>query len=158
MKPEKDTDHGLLMEVLDAASSPLVCGKENPADALCAVLRGRGLHVRRLVWIPEHQSTFELNCGHVADLVVGDSIAVFVDGCYWHGCPVHGTRARNNAAWWSAKIATNQQRDADTSAQLEALGWALAVSRTDHLSTESSWIKKPQAEVPGITRLEHGTL
>ena len=54
-------------------------------------------------------------------------IAVFVDGCYWHGCPVHGTQARNNAAWWSAKIATNQQRDADTSAQLEALGWTVVL-------------------------------
>ena len=86
MTMDSETNHGLLMEVLDAASSPQVCGKENPADALCAVLRERGLHVRRLVWIPEHQNAFELNCGYVADLVVGDSIAVFVDGGRFGAC------------------------------------------------------------------------
>ena len=52
-------------------------------------------------------------------------IAGFVDGCYWHGCPLHGTQAKNNAAWWSSKIAANQQRDADTSAHLEGLGWVV---------------------------------
>lgn len=52
-------------------------------------------------------------------------VAVFVDGCYWHGCPVHGTQARNNAAWWRSKIATNQQRDVDTSTHLERLGWVV---------------------------------
>lgn len=46
----------------------------------------------------------------------------------------------------------------DGAAQNQALAWALAVSRTDHVQTESSWIKKPQAAVPGVTPLEHGTL
>ncbi len=33
--------------------------------------------------------------------------AVFIDGCFWHGCPEHGTRPRSNADWWQAKLAAN---------------------------------------------------
>lgn len=50
-------------------------------------------------------------------------VAVFLDGCFWHGCPEHGTRPTANAAWWSAKIATNQARDADTTTHLVDDGW-----------------------------------
>ena len=52
-------------------------------------------------------------------------LAVFVDGCFWHGCPEHGTaqNARSNSAFWLAKIAGNRARDADTTAALEALGY-----------------------------------
>ena len=50
-------------------------------------------------------------------------VAVFLDGCFWHGCPEHGTKPTSNAAWWSAKITTNQARDADTTACLIDDGW-----------------------------------
>ena len=50
-------------------------------------------------------------------------VAVFIDGCFWHGCPAHGTGPASNSAWWAKKIRTNQQRDADTTTHLEALGW-----------------------------------
>jgi DNA mismatch endonuclease (patch repair protein) len=54
---------------------------------------------------------------------IGAKVAVFVDGCYWHGCPVHGTQSKTNSEWWRAKIAANRQRDADTNAHLESIGW-----------------------------------
>ena len=51
-------------------------------------------------------------------------VAVFIDGCFWHGCPEHGRSAFNhNAEYWSAKIAANVARDADTNARLEQVGW-----------------------------------
>ena len=50
-------------------------------------------------------------------------VAVFVDGCFWHGCPEHGTRPSSNAEWWSAKLAANHARDGDTTALLEGQGW-----------------------------------
>ena len=50
-------------------------------------------------------------------------VAVFVDGCFWHGCPVHATQPRANSGYWQEKIATNQRRDRDTDRQLEASGW-----------------------------------
>jgi DNA mismatch endonuclease (patch repair protein) len=50
-------------------------------------------------------------------------IAVFIDGCFWHGCPNHGTWPRRNAAWWRAKIRENRKRDHDTDLRLKADGW-----------------------------------
>jgi DNA mismatch endonuclease (patch repair protein) len=50
-------------------------------------------------------------------------VAVFVDGCYWHGCPVHHVPSKTNAAWWADKIRRNRERDADTDRRLLAAGW-----------------------------------
>jgi DNA mismatch endonuclease (patch repair protein) len=53
----------------------------------------------------------------------GTRLAVFIDGCFWHGCPLHGTQARANAEYWNRKILQNQQRDRDTDERLRAAGW-----------------------------------
>ncbi len=52
-------------------------------------------------------------------------VAVFVDGCFWHGCPKHGCRPRVNDWYWQPKIAGNRERDADTDRRLEAAGWVV---------------------------------
>jgi len=60
-----------------------------------------------------------------ADLVFGPArVAVFVDGCYWHGCPDHGNPAiKANTWYWPTKIAGNRARDEDTDRRLAELGW-----------------------------------
>lgn len=61
-----------------------------------------------------------------ADLVFTKArVAVFVDGCYWHGCPEHYRPARKNEAFWSAKITGNRRRDDETDTQLRAAGWTV---------------------------------
>ncbi|MDT0330134.1 very short patch repair endonuclease [Nocardiopsis lambiniae] len=61
-----------------------------------------------------------------ADLVfTRRRVAVFIDGCFWHGCPEHHTRARTNAAYWSEKVETNRSRDADTDRRLTEAGWTV---------------------------------
>ena len=50
-------------------------------------------------------------------------LAVFVDGCFWHGCPRHGTRPRGNAAFWRAKFRRNQARDRRDTRRLRRAGW-----------------------------------
>ena len=50
-------------------------------------------------------------------------VAVFVDGCFWHGCPDHGTWPKSNVEFWRDKIETNRRRDLDTNRCLEVLGW-----------------------------------
>jgi DNA mismatch endonuclease (patch repair protein) len=50
-------------------------------------------------------------------------VAVFVDGCFWHGCPDHATYPAANAVWWEAKLARNAERDVETAEHLRALGW-----------------------------------
>lgn len=52
-------------------------------------------------------------------------VAVFVDGCFWHGCPYHGMTPKANRDWWSRKLDGNRSRDAETSAHLSALGWVV---------------------------------
>lgn len=61
-----------------------------------------------------------------ADVVFGPSrVAVFVDGCFWHGCPEHATWPRSNAEFWRTKIEGNRLRDADTDRRLIEAGWAV---------------------------------
>lgn len=50
-------------------------------------------------------------------------VAVFVDGCFWHGCPEHPRPAKTNSSWWTSKLARNRERDAETNARLAAAGW-----------------------------------
>ncbi|WP_327269685.1 very short patch repair endonuclease [Streptomyces sp. NBC_01218] len=54
-----------------------------------------------------------------------DKLAVFVDGCFWHGCPLHLRPAKTNAAAWAAKIEENQARDAHTNELLRAADWTV---------------------------------
>lgn len=49
--------------------------------------------------------------------------AVFVDGCFWHGCPRHGTRPKGNAAFWKRKLTGNQARDRRVNRALRQAGW-----------------------------------
>jgi len=50
-------------------------------------------------------------------------VAVFLDSCFWHGCPEHASWPRSNAEWWREKIERNRRRDADTDERLRAAGW-----------------------------------
>ncbi|MGH3716677.1 MAG: very short patch repair endonuclease [Micromonosporaceae bacterium] len=52
-------------------------------------------------------------------------VAVFVDGCYWHSCPEHGTAPTRNAAYWAPKLARNVERDRDDDAALRDAGWSV---------------------------------
>lgn len=52
-------------------------------------------------------------------------VAVMVHGCFWHGCPEHGTQPTANGEWWLRKIAGNVRRDAETKEHLERLGWTV---------------------------------
>jgi len=52
-------------------------------------------------------------------------VAVYLDGCFWHGCPDHGTQPKANAAWWAAKIDANRRRDTDTDQRLARAGWTV---------------------------------
>jgi DNA mismatch endonuclease, patch repair protein len=46
-----------------------------------------------------------------------------VDGCFWHGCPLHATIPKTNAEYWIPKLARNRERDIETVARLESEGW-----------------------------------
>jgi DNA mismatch endonuclease (patch repair protein) len=64
-------------------------------------------------------------------------VAVFVDGCFWHGCPIHGTWPKANAEFWRQKIERNKERDADTDRRLADAGW-LVVRVWEHEDPEEA--------------------
>jgi DNA mismatch endonuclease, patch repair protein len=85
--------------------------------AIRSALHRRGLRFRVNV-APEPQ----LRCR--ADIVFRRAkIAVFVDGCFWHRCPVHGTSPRTNSAYWTAKLDRNIARDRRQERDLKEAGW-----------------------------------
>lgn len=52
-------------------------------------------------------------------------VAVFIDGCFWHLCPQHGTLPKHNAEWWEAKLRANTVRDRRTDDVLRSYGWTV---------------------------------
>ncbi|MGC3023389.1 very short patch repair endonuclease [Brevibacterium sp. FAM 24630] len=59
-----------------------------------------------------------------ADIVFSKAkVAVFVDGCFWHGCPEHFIMPKTNTDYWSAKIGRNRDRDEASDIALAAVGW-----------------------------------
>ncbi|MFI7675604.1 very short patch repair endonuclease [Actinophytocola sp. NPDC049390] len=77
----------------------------------------------------------------VADIVFSSArVAVFVDGCFWHGCPEHGTWPKSNADFWRKKIETNQHRDADTDRRLSKAGW-VSVRIWEHETIDAATAK-----------------
>jgi DNA (cytosine-5)-methyltransferase 1 len=61
-----------------------------------------------------------------ADLVFArERMAIFIDGCFWHGCPDHSRKTKSNTKWWKAKIDANKARDFDTTSRLQTAGWSV---------------------------------
>jgi DNA mismatch endonuclease (patch repair protein) len=52
-------------------------------------------------------------------------VAVFVDGCFWHGCPQHATFPKTNAEWWANKLEATRRRDLENERALTAAGWTV---------------------------------
>lgn len=107
------------------ASSPAVRRKMQaqpsrdtaPELALRSVLHARGLR-----YFVHRRPLPGLN--RQADIVFpGVRVAVFVDGCFWHGCPRHANMPVNNADFWHKKLATNRQRDREVTLDLRGLNW-----------------------------------
>lgn len=82
-----------------------------------------------------HRAGFRYRCDLRIDLPGGrvrpdivftrKRVAVFVDGCYWHSCPEHGTQPKSNQAFWSQKLARNVERDARNTDLLTGSGWTV---------------------------------
>lgn len=61
-----------------------------------------------------------------ADLVfIRSRVAVFVDGCFWHGCTEHGSLPKNNRSWWGHKLELNMARDVGVTTELTSRGWTV---------------------------------
>ena len=63
-------------------------------------------------------------------------VVLFIDGCFWHGCPEHGTLPATNRGYWEPKIDENRRRDRRHTAELEDAGWAV-VRAWEHEESEA---------------------
>ncbi len=82
----------------------------------------RDLHHRGLRYLVDVQVVPGLR--RRADIVFrGPRVAVFVHGCFWHGCPEHATWPKANAGWWREKIERTRERDRETERTLAEHGW-----------------------------------
>lgn len=96
--------------------------QQKKANTKPELLIRRELHARGLRYRIDKAPLSELN--RRADLVfVKERVAVFVHGCFWHGCPEHSRETKSNTKWWADKIAANKKRDAETTSELEQHGW-----------------------------------
>lgn len=93
-------------------------------DTTPEILLRRELHRRGLRYRIDRKPVQSLH--RRADIVFGPArVAVFVDGCFWHLCPEHGTWPRSNAAWWRDKLARNRERDRETDRKLAEAHWTV---------------------------------
>lgn len=95
---------------------------------LMGLIRGRDttpeMRLRKALWIAGLRYRLKNKLPGKPDIVFPSSkVAVFVDGCFWHGCPVHGRVPKSNQAFWLNKFTHNIARDIAAEAALAALGW-----------------------------------
>ncbi|MEU0308184.1 MULTISPECIES: very short patch repair endonuclease [Streptomyces] len=118
-----------------AANRRSMLGNRNrdtsPERALRSLVHAAGLRYRVAAKpLPKMRRT--------ADLVFRPTrVAVFVDGCFWHGCPEHFVPPKTNPDYWREKIGRNVKRDRDTDARLEEAGW-LVLRFWEHDAVEVS--------------------
>ena len=90
-----------------------------PELDLRRILHARGLRYRVTYPVPSvRRRTIDV-------AFTRPKVAVFVDGCFWHGCPEHATQPRANSAWWRQKLDTNMARDVETDNILVGQGWTV---------------------------------
>jgi DNA mismatch endonuclease (patch repair protein) len=90
-----------------------------PEAAVASAIHRRGLRYRKHV-----RPEASLRC--TADFVFRKArVAVFVDGCFWHGCPEHGRVPKDEGGYWAAKLGRNAERDRRNDEILGEAGWAV---------------------------------
>lgn len=91
----------------------------DPETRFFSALRKQGIVVRR------HVKPLDGLRREADGCIKKDRVAIFIDGCFWHGCPEHSRDTKSNTLWWREKIDQNKARDADTDAKLEGAGWTV---------------------------------
>jgi DNA mismatch endonuclease, patch repair protein len=138
-----------------SASSPLVRRRMQNTprrDTPAELALRRELHRRGLRYRVDIRPVRTLS--RRADIVFSRArVAVFCDGCYWHGCPEHATWPKKNAEWWRAKLETTRARDADTSRRLGEAGW-LVIRVWEHEPPENAADRVAEAVRERLRRVE----
>lgn len=99
------------------------------------------LSLRRALWRRGYRYRLRYPVPGKPDLVFpGPRVAVFVDGCFWHGCPVHGTTPASNTAFWNEKLSRNESRDREVTRELLETGWTVLRFWEHHVERDLSGV------------------
>lgn len=86
-----------------------------------------------------------------------ERLAVFVDGCFWHGCPKHSRTPRSNVAYWEKKLARNKARDKRVSRELRTHAWRVVRIWEYQLKNEEMIVRRIREFLGDTARAVHGT-
>lgn len=85
---------------------------------------GLEMKLRRALWKTGLRYRVDFKLPGKPDIVFPKrKTVIFIDGCFWHGCPLHGTKPKTNTAFWKTKIKANIERDTQVTLQLNEMGW-----------------------------------
>lgn len=116
--------------------STLARSDTKPELALRRELHRRGFRFRVQMKVPNNRR-------RTIDIAFTRArLAVYVDGCFWHGCPEHHVAPRANAEWWVWKVERNRARDRDTDARLLEIGWTpLRIWEHEHIESAAQRVE-----------------
>ena len=103
-----------------------------PELALRAALHARGYRYRK-----DFRLDLPLRRVRPDIAFTSRKVAVFLDGCFWHACPAHGTKPKSNEWYWSPKLARNVERDRAADEALTQAGWTV-VRLWEHVSLDDA--------------------
>ena len=133
-----------LLDIVSNAPAPSTAAareimqRNRRRDSRAEVVLRRALHRSGLRFRIDHPIRLASRRPVRPDIVFTRArVAVFVDGCFWHGCPAHGRTPKSNTGYWEAKIALNRDRDERQTTALGAAGWTV-VRIWEHEPTESA--------------------
>lgn len=134
-------------------------------SALMARVRNRNtaaeMMLRRAMWAIGIRYRLGQRIGRIQpDIVFSRAcLAVFVDGCFWHCCPLHGTKPKSNIAFWKEKLDRNVARDRRSTVQLRRSGWVVLRFWEHEVEADSAACARKVAEALAdckVQRGEHG--
>ncbi|MCO5165001.1 MAG: very short patch repair endonuclease [Planctomycetes bacterium] len=111
-----------------------------PELLLRRALRARGIYYRLHYKVP---------VGRPDLIIPGRRLVVFVDGCFWHGCPTHYVRPRSGGVFWAEKLAANVDRDRRHTACLEEEDWTVLRFWEHELSDVEAVVDTIEATIQG---------
>jgi len=97
--------------------------------------------LRRALWSRGHRYRVRFPVPGRPDIsFIHARVAVFVDGCFWHGCPIHASYPKSNAPFWKTKLKRNKERDAEVTQALMEAGWTVLRFWEHQVDTDLGWV------------------
>lgn len=81
------------------------------------------LTLRKALWVKGFRFRIHYGKERIDIAFPAKKLAIFVDGCFWHGCPIHSHKITTNKAYWLPKLEKNKERDRNKNEKLQAQGW-----------------------------------